>query len=927
MNHLQIQEKTPFPVYLTIISLPFLIFYSVLPFVSDILIGNDYLKSNISHQLEFMFSLKTGSFPLYAPGFAGGHSSSALTMGQIFHPFSYIASILPGYWDGKAIEWITFIKLLSLGITQLILFAFLRKLRLNDLIAFLLSFITVYNLKLLDMFRHGASLEAYTGHFILCAVIGWYFIRPSKWAGPLLIIVSTWLLLLGGHAEEIYYGMIAAVFFALVAPYFLSAMLPEIRIDFKIARRFWVNVGFCIFLGVLLSSLFILPFYLEFLLMNVDRVSKSYAFANRSLDTFIGTLNNFFLPLRADLNTAFGGSSLILIPILLPLLKIFKIKIPRSVWVIWGMILFLFLHVQGDRTPVHELVWRYFPLASSVRSPGRISIIMPFFIMLVSAWIIKVEPSSEYRGRLFASLQPITILSSAAAIIMAVYYLLYLLGFHLFEWPLFTKLFRPYLSNFRKIPFFWVEMSVFITGLLSLLAVVYYGLRDNAARTLGLCLIAVIILQTGVLVKYRAVNWIEGKHDSPSFMEMQQQKRNKLEYLYYPITGFYSTPFKAQLSNSFVEPSLSTIYTHVKPVRSQVEAYNLMHQVRKPHQVFIEGYDGGKAGQLTERARNMKEGKVELLYSSFNRVEVHVSSEAPAILGLSYPYSGKWRAWVNNKSVIVYRANGAAHAVEIPAGESVVEFRYWSNAYFLGFIISCVTFALIGLFVCYRGLSGKSRTAGMIIAVILSSGVFMLWYNSLYSGDNLETEYIWTYKPPAQELNLAYGKKNWLDPSIAAPPLALHDRDLEIYSGLMVDGDRGSRSGFTTRLVDDPAWILDLHQPEKIKRIILYESEPLPTMNSGPVQMLEFFENFFHNYPELLEHNSKVNLRPLEIETSNNGIEWQSVTSIESPPDYSGPLSIVVDPSLTARYIRISASGECKLSFDEVEIYGPKDAI
>ena len=51
----------------------------------------------------------------------GGQTSSALTLGQIYHPISHIAASLPGYWEGKALEWINLLRLLSLGVAQFIL--------------------------------------------------------------------------------------------------------------------------------------------------------------------------------------------------------------------------------------------------------------------------------------------------------------------------------------------------------------------------------------------------------------------------------------------------------------------------------------------------------------------------------------------------------------------------------------------------------------------------------------------------------------------------------------------------------------------------------------------------------------------------------------------------------------------------------------
>ena len=85
--------------------------------------------------------------------------------------------------------------------------------------------------------------------------------------------------------------------------------------------------------------------------MNVDRVGQNYEWSLENVDTVMGTLNNFFLPLSSGLHGAFGGSSLFLIAIIVPVLSLFKMKIPRSILTIWTLLLIMFLYMQGDRTP------------------------------------------------------------------------------------------------------------------------------------------------------------------------------------------------------------------------------------------------------------------------------------------------------------------------------------------------------------------------------------------------------------------------------------------------------------------------------------------------------------------------------------------------------------------------------------------------
>lgn len=864
-------------------------------------IGNDYLEFPIKQQMELLFSIKTGSFPLYVPGFASGHSSSALTLGQVFYPVSYLASILPGYWEGKLIDVNNFLKLLSLGLAQMVLFAFLRKIKLNMLFSFIISLITVYNLRILDLYRYGPALDAYTTHFLLCIAIGWYFVDPRKWIGPLCIIGTTYLLVVSGHPQMMYYGLLGAGLFTLIIPFFLSDILHDKQVDYKTALRFWLKVGFCICLGIMLSSVYILPFYFDFISMNIDRLGQNYGWANEGLDTFMGTVNNFILPLRSEAHSAFGGSSLILMAAILPVLLLFKIKIPRSVWAIWGLLMIMFLYIQGPRTPVHRLAWEYLPLASSFRVPGRISMIMPVFIMLLLAWIVKENTYSLKLRRLSLTLRPLSILACTSLLLIISYYLLYITGYHIFSLSIFKDLFHPYTAGyFLNMPFLWIEFIVIILGIVSLIALVIYSVRTGATRAPGILLIVVIVVQMGIVLKYRAAFWIEKKYESPTFEEMQKQKRIKLDYLYYPGGGMHSSVVNIQLKRSFMEPFLGKIFTRVIPVDSRDDAYKRMERNRLPQEVFIEGSGPEKARAITDGAKNMKKGTVKLVYSSFNRMEFQVNSQSPAFFGLSYPYTGYWSAWVNGERVRVYRANGAAHAVEIPAGKSLIEFRYWSNASFWGMVISCATFAIIGFFVCFRGLSGLPRITGIIVILIISTGGFMIWYNSLYTGNNLETEYTWTYTPSPKTPNLAYGKKNWLGYSATSshwqfPWTKWHYQQQDLYVSRFVDGDYSPGSGFSTRPSDNPDWFLDLNRIQRIKTILLFESS----------------------------QGQSVNARPLYIALSNDGNSWSNVGSVISRVRRDGPTRIVFERPQAARYIRIKASGKSILSFDEVEVYGP----
>ena len=77
--------------------------------------------------------------------------------------------------------------------------------------------------------------------------------------------------------------------FIIIAPFYLSELLPEKKIDFGIAFQFWSKTMLYMSFGILLSSVYILPFFFDFISMNVERVGRSYDWADKYLDSVVGT--------------------------------------------------------------------------------------------------------------------------------------------------------------------------------------------------------------------------------------------------------------------------------------------------------------------------------------------------------------------------------------------------------------------------------------------------------------------------------------------------------------------------------------------------------------------------------------------------------------------------------------------------------------
>jgi len=776
---------------------------------------------------------------------------------------------MPGYWNGKALQWYEFFKILSLGITHLILFLFLRKLRLNTFFSFLISFITVYNLRMLDLFRFGASLEAYTGYIVLCVAMGWYYVQPKGIVGPLGIIIMTYLLVVSGHPQHMYYGMVGAGLFMLIFPFYRSDIF-NLSGYIKDILKFISKTALYMIIGVLLASVYIFPFVFDFYPTNTGRADATYEWSVAPIG-FFELLGNFFMPFLTDVHSAFGGSLLLTLPILLPLLAFFRIKIKRSVWVIWGIIIFWILFILGDKTPVYKLCWTYLPFLSAFRHQGRASLILPMFLMLILIWMVKEEPYHLKLKRFSVRIAPYSILAIIALLLTPFYLILvYTLKAYSVEMP-------PIAIN--NIPL-WKIFLVLLSGIFSLLGLIVYGIKNRPSTLLKLFIVFMAILQVGVILRYGT--FTDPLEIQPTFEQIKAQKRRQIGFQAAEVINMQTRTAVKQVKNSFMEPFLGKLFTEVVPVVSDDEAYEKMRIMRLPQQVFIEGYDTERAKQITDNARNMKKGSVELIYSSFNRLEFKIYSEAPAIFGLSYPYTGHWRAWVNGERAKVYRANGAAHAVEVPEGESIVEFRYWSDAFFWGMIITCATFVLIGCFVCIGILKGYPRFIGIILISAIGTGIFILWYSSLYNGRNFKTAYSWVYSPPSKVPNIAYGKK-----TLGYYPAS--EAQLRFHGSNAVDGDRSPGSGFILRPTNKPL-IVDLNQCEEIKTILLYG-----------------------------EFNKGVP----EISISENGRDWQRISSMEHKEN---PISIVFERPETARYISVKAI-DSEIGIDEIEVYPPEQRL
>lgn len=104
--------------------------------------------------------------------------------------------------------------------------------------------------------------------------------------------------------------------------------------------------------------------------------------------------------------------------------------------------------------------------------------------------------------------------------------------------------------------------------------------------------------------------------------------------------------------------------------------------------------------------------KIELDYFKNNSIKAHVSAKGPSFLNFSQNYYPGWKAYVNGTEVPVYLVNGLIQGIDIPEGDSVVEFKFLPLSTTIGSIISGVSLFLVVvyLFSCRPTLTKRRKS-------------------------------------------------------------------------------------------------------------------------------------------------------------------------------------------------------------------------
>lgn len=776
--------------------LPFVLFFWMAPGIGPKIVGNDYLVHAPMEQMETQFALSRGEFPLFVPGYVSGTSVATLTMSQLWHPVSHLTAHLPGFSTGHIYDAIIFVDLLELGLTHLFLYLTLRRLGLGLALSYGLSLVTVYNLRMLDCLRFGASLDGYLGMLWLSCSLVWSYLEPGKRRHEVAVVLSTYLTVVSGHPQMAYYGLVGAACSWLVIPFLVGTLRDE-----PLHKPYFLKTAAAVTLGGVMASCYALPFAAEFLQGGTTRTAITHEGSLMFTDSLAGTLNNFVWPFQSDVHSAFGGSVLLLVGVLAPLVS--RRRPPLFVVFLGLSLLSVLLFSLGDLTPLHEWLWRTVPFQTAMRSPGRANMVVPVLLLWLLVWAF----GSPRRSAIEKSL---TLVVAGLLVLGAL----------------------PWSTEPSKLPYpparlhdipQEVQVAWLVFGVLGLLTLLLKTTRPGNGWLWGGAFVVALTAQTGLVLAYGT--WIVDKPSAPRFEELRQAKAQHLRfYAAYFGAGMYPPAVMGHLERTHLQPELARLFPQFETVPSREEAYRVFRKRgRRPDLALVESQLGMEPSSPVSF-----QGQVHLESSAYNRLLFGCDSKGNAIFSLAFPYQGRWRAFLDGVEVETFRCNGLETGVALPAGEHRLEFRYDSLATRVGLGLSLFCL-LLTLSYGAGSISRAPYRWGLRLGLAMGCALaYWIWWGSLYSAPSLNSHHDWSYNSGAP--NLAYGR-----PTSSSE--TMQDRIHVTHSSRAVDGDAGTF--FLAPVQERSWWQVELGGEKQVSRIQVALPQGLPHPEALLIELLD----------------------------------------------------------------------------------------
>lgn len=663
-------------------------------------LGNDY-----PHQIPWpaflRFMTGEGLEPMWYPHLTGGFPIGAAFFAQYFHWPAWVTSKLPGFWSGEVLRLNSVRHLALLALAHALFYvAFRRGVGLRRWPSYLLGFVCVYHLRSLDALRYEAGIEG-TVYAQAVVVLGLlHVLGPSRLLLVLLAVVSQ-LLLTCGYPVAIPFVALAA---ALGAP--ILARVVGVR---RLLGR-GLQALAAVVVGVLLAAPNWMAFS-EWLSVDDLRVTRpTLEWAAAMEMPAAGVFESLFLPWRAEVHSAFGGSTLLTLVLLAVVVAL--VRRWRRGWPVLLLLAFPFVYALGRATPLFAFFFAHVPGFASLRVPGRVFVMLPLLLVFAVLWLRRVAAAREERAD---EIDPRDLrLASAIALVAGVVVLVRLLAAG-------ASLDLPDYSA-ASLSSFWTPAQQGIWLAIGMLAALAAAGALTSRVATGLLLVTTIA-QTGMLMRHGT--WTEARPQSPTREDLRRADHLPL-YAGAPL-------FAGNDLNEHAHGTATTSYAAFMraagpragcflPVQNQPRRlkgvllpFYLSDQVAcsadrraallrladgclpllPPGSVVVEAPCSARMAADPVRAaesllRLNERNRLVALTPNLATLEVDAPSEA--ILVTPYPDATRnWNGWLDGQPAPLVRVDGSLLGVRLPAGRHTVGVSYFSRRLVLGYRIAAAT--------------------------------------------------------------------------------------------------------------------------------------------------------------------------------------------------------------------------------------------
>jgi uncharacterized membrane protein YfhO len=184
-----------------------------------------------------------------------------------------------------------------------------------------------------------------------------------------------------------------------------------------------------------------------------------------------------------------------------------------------------------------------------------------------------------------------------------------------------------------------------------------------------------------------------GKPTSESIIHdftVSEVETESIQNVYMP----YFSDDKTKLCINTNAKDILYVPKYVKSIPSAEDLYMNVFDYDLDETSYIENFkDMDLAG--TDTSVNVREFKN-------NRISAEVSSKAASFINFSQNYYPGWKAYVNGRQVPVHMVNGLIQGIEVPAGDSTVEFKFQPASIYIGGAISLATLLVLLLYIIWE---------------------------------------------------------------------------------------------------------------------------------------------------------------------------------------------------------------------------------